>query len=232
MRYRHFLLLTVFALAMNRPSVAMAGMPSITLTDWAQMRIETISFFVVVLLVLTLVVKWLWNSLAKDFPKLPRLGYRKTLAAVLLFGMMLAVVLTMIAGARELLTPGAWQKQGVLYRVGSQASPPPADAKHLAERTKHLENLRSALWDYAARHDGRFPVSDNSAEVPAALWEAPSGAGIHYLYVSGLSADDSPRVLVYEPELYDQDRLLLRTNGEIVVVPTAELRKQLPEKKP
>jgi hypothetical protein len=41
---------------MNRPSVALAGMPSITLTDWAQVRIETISFFVVVLLVLTLVV--------------------------------------------------------------------------------------------------------------------------------------------------------------------------------
>jgi hypothetical protein len=98
---------------------ARAGMPTPVLTDWAQIRFETISFFVAVILVGAAVICWLWNSLAKDFTALPRLRYRRALAMVVLLGLFLALVLTMIAGARELLTPGAWQKQGLVYKVAA-----------------------------------------------------------------------------------------------------------------
>jgi hypothetical protein len=100
-----------------RPAAAMAGMPTPVLTDWAATRFETISFFAALFLVLAVVVWRLWNFLAHEFPVLPRLTFRRALAAVLLLSLLLAVVLTMIAGARELLTPGAWQKQGHTYHV-------------------------------------------------------------------------------------------------------------------
>ena len=53
----------------------------------AQIRVETLSFFVVVLLVCAAVIRWLWNGMAKDFPALPRLSYGKTLAMVVLLGL-------------------------------------------------------------------------------------------------------------------------------------------------
>ena len=92
-------------------------MPSITLTDVARARLDTISFFLVALLLCAFLVKLLWNYLAKDFPRLPRMTYRKALAAVVLWGLVFLIVLTMISGARELMTPGAWKKDGVTYRL-------------------------------------------------------------------------------------------------------------------
>lgn len=111
---------TLFATAIGvllAAAPAHAGMPSFTLTDIAKARIDTISFFLVLLLVLALCVKLLWNYLAKDFPKLPRMSYPKALTAVTLWGLLFLLVLTMISGARELMTPGAWEKQGATYKL-------------------------------------------------------------------------------------------------------------------
>ena len=96
---------------------AHAGMPSFNLTDIAKARLDTISFFIALLLVLALVVKGLWNYLGRDFTKLPRMSYPKALTAVTLWGLLFLLVLTMISGARELMTPGAWEKQGATYRL-------------------------------------------------------------------------------------------------------------------
>lgn len=105
----------VLILLMAAP--AHAGMPMVTLTDVAKARLSSISFFLVLLLVCALLVKSLWNFLARDFSKLPRMTYPKALAAVTLWGLVFVIVLTMISGARELLTPGAWEKQGATYRL-------------------------------------------------------------------------------------------------------------------
>jgi hypothetical protein len=43
--------------------------------------------------------------------------YARALAAVALWGFVFVIVLTMISGARELLTPGAWEKQGATYKL-------------------------------------------------------------------------------------------------------------------
>lgn len=98
-------------------SPAWAGMPSITLTDLARARFDSISFFLVLLLLLAWIVKGLWNYLAKDFQRMPRMTYGKAAAAVALWGLVFLLVLSMISGARELMTPGAWEKTGLTYQL-------------------------------------------------------------------------------------------------------------------
>ena len=95
----------------------LAGMPSFTLSDVAKLRLDSISFFLACLLLSAWGVKALWNSLAHDFPRLPRMSYFRALSVITLWGFLFVLVLTMISGARELLTPGAWEKQDVTYKL-------------------------------------------------------------------------------------------------------------------
>ena len=126
---------------------AYAGMPSFQLTDLAAARLDVISFFLMTCLVLTLVFKLLWNGLARDFNWMPRLTYLRSLGLMVVCGMFLYVVLTMISGARELMTPGAWQKEGLTYRIVE----PEKQAKPWLDsaRQQCMERLRAALFDYA-----------------------------------------------------------------------------------
>ena len=78
------------------PAPAHAGMPTILLTDMARMRIQTISFFLIGLLLSSGLIQWVWNSLGKDFAILPRLTYGKALGVVTLWGLLFVLVLTMI----------------------------------------------------------------------------------------------------------------------------------------
>jgi hypothetical protein len=76
----------------------LAGMPlPFTLTEIARMRVEAISFFLLVLLISAALVRWLWNGLGGSFPRLPRLSYFKALSLVLLWGLLFTVVLAMIS---------------------------------------------------------------------------------------------------------------------------------------
>lgn len=84
-----------------------AGMPSVNLTSFAANRLELISLFMVGLLASAFVVQGVWNGLLAEFPKLPRLSYRRACAIVFLWGLLFVIVLTMISGARVLMTPGA-----------------------------------------------------------------------------------------------------------------------------
>ena len=100
------------------PGVAWAGMPPpYTLRDLARMRLEAISFFLVVLLVSSKLVQWLWNGLRSPAGRVPWLSYPKALGVVVLWGLLFSVVLAMISGARELMTPGAWERDGATYRL-------------------------------------------------------------------------------------------------------------------
>ena len=219
------------------PGVARAGMGSVLPTDWeramrltdsAHARLEAISFFLAALLVSAVVVRWLWNRLAKDFARLPRLTFGKSLAVVAVWGLLFLVVLTMIATTREAMTPGSWRKVGMLYEVIQPPAPPPADTQQTAERTRHFERLKAALWSYAAGHDGRFPDAAEPS-IPPSLWDVPGGAGLHYLYVPRLSVRDHSAILAYEPAVYGDDRLVLRSSGELVMTRTADIVKQLPK---
>jgi hypothetical protein len=104
----------------------LGGMPSplpsevprfLRLTDSALGRLQTISFFLLTFLASALVVMLLWNYMRRDFAWMPRMSYGRAAAAVFLWGLLFVVVLTMISGARELMTPGAWEKQGFTYKL-------------------------------------------------------------------------------------------------------------------
>lgn len=96
---------------------AWAGMPSVDITDVARMRLDTLSFFLVGYLLIALMLMWLWNSLRPSFPALPRLNYWRSLRLLTIWALFFVVVLTMISGARELLTPGAWERNGATYQL-------------------------------------------------------------------------------------------------------------------
>ncbi|QEL13591.1 hypothetical protein [Limnoglobus roseus] len=238
---RAFLSLVACGLLLACPLVGTAGMPAplpvnperITqLGDAPLARLQTISFFLLVFFLSAVALRAIWNYVRRDFPALPRLSFGRAVAVVFLWGILFVIVLTMISGARELMTPGAWRRQGATYKL---ADAPPSAAQpesEMAARRLHLERLRTALWQFAATHNGRFPGTDELTALPAELWDVPTAGGLRFLYVPGRSAGHVPDVLVYEPELDPDHRLVLRTNGDIVELSSAEIRKCVPEKKP
>jgi hypothetical protein len=203
------------ALLLASPGLVYAGMPSIRLTDMARLRLESVSFFLVGFLVCSGLIQLIWNGLRKDFAVLPRLSYPKALGLVTLWGLLFILVLTMISGARELMTPGAWEKKGLTYRVVNPAQPTAIESTQEMARQQRLYQLRVALWKYASAHDGHFPDSVVAADIKSDLWQLPGPSGLSYLYVAGQIADKGQMPLAYEPELDGIQRFVLLTNGEI-----------------
>ena len=164
--------------------------PQPQLTDFARLKLQVISFFCAALLALALLIQLLWNYLRCDFTRLPRLSYPKALVVTLLWGLVFIIVLAMIAGARELMTPGAWEaKPGGGYKI---ASAPPTEGSE-ADRRTHLQGLRDRLWQYAHNHSGQFPPHDFVAEIPDAAWLVPHPSGLRYIYLPGRRADGPTR---------------------------------------
>lgn len=197
-------------------TAAYAGMPDISLTDLAELRLEALSFFLLALLLLTLVLQQLWNRATA----LPRLSYPRALGLVLLWSLLFHLVLTMISGARELMTPQAWEKRGPMYKLQRSAD---LEGQVLAARRAHLEALRSELWRYAESNRGRFPDSAYDSAIPAARWLALDPAGMRFTYLPGARADSDGRPLVVEPAVYGPRRLVLFTDGHIAEESVAEL---------
>jgi hypothetical protein len=228
-------LLIVIMLGAARPRAIFAGMPAPLPTDvdkvlmlngTALERLQAISFFLLGFLLSAWVVQLMWNYLQRDFKSLPRLTYGKALAAIFLWGLVFVIVLTMISGARELMTPGAWKKDGSTYKLADEAKPP--DPGSEAERRQHLEKLRTALLQFAATHYGRFPDETEISAISSDLWNAPGAGGMRLLYVPGRSAGHLPEVLAYEPEIEVDRRLVLKTNGDIVLMRSSEIKAALP----
>ncbi|WP_406694867.1 hypothetical protein V5E97_27875 [Singulisphaera sp. Ch08] len=188
-------------------------MPVLMLSDVARLRVQTISFFLAGFLVCAWGIQWVWNSLRGDFPRLPRLTYGKAVGVVALWGLLFLLVLTMISGARELMTPGAWRKAGYTYKLPAETTPPiPAEE---SARRQSLDRLRGALWTYARGHNGQFPADSNDPAIPEAFWLLPDPSGMRYVYHGGQVADRGATPLALEPDLFDNGRLLLLTSGEI-----------------
>jgi hypothetical protein len=198
-------------------------MPSITLTDVARLRVQTISFFLVGFLLSAGLIQLLWNYLRRDFTFLPRLSYGKAVGVVALWGLLFVLVLTMISGARELMTPGAWEKQGATYRLAQPPAPAPSDEQKEEARRQKLERLRMALWNYAVTHDGRLPPDRTVTDIPRDAWQLPDPSGVRYVYVGGQTAGRGASPVAYEPDLYGPQRLVLLTNGDIRRMELAEI---------
>jgi hypothetical protein len=198
---------------------AHAGMTVYDLTDVARLRLEDISFFGFLLLLATLGIRLLWNFLAKDFSRLPRLSFLKALSLTGLLSLLMLLILVMISGARELLTPGAWYRQGSHYR--------PNDVGNREMRQQNIEALRGALLQYAHTHDGRFPPHDYVAEISSKVWEAPDSSGTRYVYIAGLTLGQSNALLVCEPQNFGEQRLIVFADGRIQSAKTDEIHRLL-----
>jgi hypothetical protein len=211
----------------------LAGMPAISFTDVARPRLEVISFFLMALLASAAVVMLVWNFLARDFVRLPRLSYAKACGLVVLWGLLFVVVLTMISGARELMTPGAWEKTGATYKLRSTAT-----SEVVPDETKDREfkewvdrqfwmkhHVYLALMTYAAEHDGAFPSTTEEVNVDPQSWELPGLPGTRCVQVPGRTKN-GPRVpLAYEPEVFDGKHFVLFTDGQVEELPFGDIVK-------
>lgn len=219
------------AALLSMSSAVNAGMPAVLPTDIRQMaysmsdsamhRFQAISFFLLVVIVSSLAVRAIWNGLRREFPRLPHLTILRAGGLVFLWGVAMVVVLTMISGARELMTPGAWEKQGFTYRVSTEDAAD-RDTSGLAQRTARLSEVRVALLRYAALHNGQYP--SEMADLSGVSPDLPNLPGLSYRYVAGLNASDTEKVLAYEPDIDRDRRLVLLAGGEIRVCTTEELQ--------
>lgn len=123
-------------------SLIIAGMPSplpedistiFQLNRDSEARLQAISFFFLGLLVSNTLIWALWNYVAKDSSWLPKLSFGKATCLVVLWGALFVIVLTMISGARELLTPGAWKKNGITYTLSPEPNSAISQPSHDGE---------------------------------------------------------------------------------------------------
>lgn len=222
----------VLLLALTFVPAAEAGMPGVSLSSMARMRLEVISFFFLGFVFSSTVIWWIWNSLARDFLFLPKITLGKSCGLVALWGLLFVVVLTMISGARELMTPGAWERTEQTYRLRDQERPEstPASAglvdARLSDRREKLERLGIALARHAALHEGRFPAAVADVE-PLELWQIPQAHGEQYGYLPGRSVSDGKRLIAYEPDSFDDHSLVLHADVSVSSVSAVELRRML-----
>lgn len=197
-------------------TVLIAGMPSFSLTDLAKMRLEVISFFLATFLASALILKAIWNYLAPDFSWMPRVTYRKSLAILTIAGLFLYVVLTMISGARELMTPGAWKKEGATYRLRTD------DEKAIptTHRKMMIQNLSQRLSEYAIAHDGNFPTKRLGPGIPVESWifSMDGKISMPFEYIGGQTlstSDEEKTVVAYEPPIAGPNRFAIFSDGSI-----------------
>jgi hypothetical protein len=216
------------------PSLVWAGMPSTdrVLTDMTRMRLQNISFFLLGFLLSALFVQLLWNYLRRDVPSLPRLSYFKAVGLVGLWGLLFVLVLTMISGARELMTPGAWEPNGATYRLKTRPAPKaPADDSLEEGRKQQIASLKKALWQYARAHGGRFPESRTDPAIPPQCWQLHDNPAMQYVYLGGAVTPLDGAPLAYEPEVYDRARWVLFSDGEIRLMTAQEIAWAVPAEK-
>jgi hypothetical protein len=211
-----------------------AGMPRVvvTLSDLGRFRVQSISFFLFGFLLSAGLIQFLWNYLRKDFPRLPRLNYGRALGLVSLWGLLFVLVLTMISGARELMTPGAWELNGATYRLKKNEPTAEPSGPTERERENKLQRLRAALWEYARKHGGKFPPDQNVSEVPPECWQTADLSKAPYVYVTGQLADRGSLPLAYEPDFGPRWRLVLLTDGEVRLMTAEEIARAQPGRKP
>src|SRR5262245_11822475 len=93
------------AAAMRAPYPGFAGMgltpfqrlfETVHLGAVAQLRLESLSFFVVLFFLLSFALMRVWNAFRQDFTWLPALSYRRAIGLLFLWGLAMSTVLSMI----------------------------------------------------------------------------------------------------------------------------------------
>lgn len=204
-------------------ATASAGMPMVSLSDAGRLRLSTISFFFGLVIISAWGIRRIWQSLRKEFPRLPELSFGTALRGVFLWGLAFVVVLTMISGARELMTPGAWIRNGLTYQLKSVETPmtPEQIAAEVArqvslrmERTDRLKQLGTAVQAWMNDHDGRLPTSAEFATAFEDLQLTPGPIAAMYILTEnrdsqpGNSSESMDSPLVIEPAVFGDNTQL------------------------
>ncbi len=202
-------------------------MPSISLTEVAEARLDAISLFLVAFALAAWILLKAWNRLARDFSWMPCLRYRGALAALVVSGLFVYTAMSLIAGARELMTPGAWVRTGSTHRIAY----PERDPKPWLEsgRRLALEHLRGLLWTHATAHEGTLPGNRSDGTIPESAWSGVHPASEPLAYVPGRRPGGGSAIVVYEPDAYGPVRFALQEDGVVVKLSPADLRKRLVE---
>ncbi len=131
------------------------------------------------------------------------------------------------------MTPGAWQKQGLTYKLADEvpAAKPSATSGEL-DRRQALDRLRVALWTYAHERGGKLPAETARSAIPSEFWRVPGGAGMKYIYREGWIAGDGAQVVAFEPGIFGKERLVLLSSGEIVKLSAEILGESSPKGRP
>lgn len=195
-------------------------------------RLQNISFFLVGFLLSALFIKLLWNYLRKDWTFLPRLTYGKAVGVVFLWGLLFVLVLMMISGARELLTPGAWKTNGFTYRLADDPAWKSESEALENKRQEQLVQLRKLLWKHAKEHEGKLPDNPAAAGISEENMHVPDPSGMNYIYVKGLQAGQGNRPVLYEPDIFGPERYVLFTSGDIRRLKSTEIQHALAAVKP
>ncbi len=228
MKFRNNIAVIATGILLTQTPRAVAGMSTITLSKFGADRLiglSTIAFLLIVVAATTLT--YCWNGLVKE-TNWPRLTHPKAIAFSFLAGLLSFLVLVMIAGSRELLSPGAWKPHGILYKIadepnhepksdefGTESLAPAEDTPQarLAVRREALSRIRAALWKYADEHDGTFPN-----ELPQGCKAIPVAGGLKYRYDVNIDT----KYLVLEPDMNEPPHWGLDRRGMIVPVDAKE----------
>lgn len=221
---------------------AVAGMPSVSLSRLASFRLMSISFFVAVFLVAAIVVRWVWNRLAADFSRLPRLTYQKACLLLGGWGMAFILVLTMISGARELMTPGAWAVDGVTYRLkprrdldrseeanANEVSADRSDGEALSAQDRLLSLRQAKLralgraLDQFATENGRYPELLKDLALSPEMLLVHGLAKTPYRYVASGAKPQRLHPVLHEPPMFGETCWLYLAGGVTMLVTVEEL---------
>ena len=157
---------------------------------------------------------------------MPRLTFTRSLALLVVAGLFMYFILTMISGARELLTPGAWVRSGVGYKLADPARQNGEEFLQAARR-RTIERLREALLTYAEKHEGRLPAHIFAPDFDSGLWKGLSPDGAWFGFVNGRRFEAPAMVIAYEPAAHGARRWVLLSDTSLVEMDSAELEERL-----
>ncbi|MEN9359036.1 MAG: hypothetical protein RL095_571 [Verrucomicrobiota bacterium] len=186
------------------PLSAWAGMPTFYVSDMAKTRLESISFGLVVFIVGTELFRRLWNSqVVPMFGDKFRLGWKAGFLFTGLLSALMLLILTLISGTREVMTPAAWEKDGMTHKIKTELNP-----------RSRIEGLRDDLLRLGVANGGKLPDNELKLPRPELLRAGPENRA--FTYLPGQSLGDKNSLLVLEGMRHGQTRLLLFANGDIV----------------
>lgn len=111
------------------------------------------------------------------------------------------------------------------------APPKPAEPSE-DERKRKLEDLRFALWAYAATHGGKLPADAGDAAITEEKWRTLHASRMRYVYVPGRTVGTAGReVIAFEPAIFSQDRFALIADGTVGKAGADELEQAVPKPK-